>query len=110
MNGVRIARMKTELTRTQISIALVMSVLVSAGCASNPDERDADAEQVAAEVDRRLDLDPNKRTCKRVRPTGSMLAERVCKSNAEWAAIEEEGQAAIKAMQRDQNVSTGGAD
>lgn len=99
--------MKTELTRTHISIALVMSALVSAGCASVPEERDADAEQVAAEVDRRLDSDPNKRTCRRIRPTGSMLAERVCKSNAEWAAIEEESRAAIKAVQRDGNVVTG---
>jgi len=99
--------MKTERTRIQVSIALVMSALVSAGCASNPDESDADAEQVAAEVDRRLDSDPNKRTCRRIRPTGSMLAQRVCKSNAEWAALEEESRAAIKAVQRDQAIVTG---
>jgi hypothetical protein len=102
--------MEITKTRTQYTVALIVSVLLSAGCASTAEEQDADAEQFAAEVDRRLDSDPNKRTCRTFRPTGSMLGERVCKSNAEWDAIEEESRAAIKAIQRDQSINPGSGD
>ena len=109
-NGVSIARMQNTNPEIKYSLALIISVLLSAGCASTPAERDVDAEVFAAEVDRRLDSDPNKRTCRTIRPTGSRLGERICKSNAQWASIEAQSREAIGAIQRDQNVSGGGAD
>jgi hypothetical protein len=80
-----------------------------AGCSGTPaaSERDPDPEVFAAEVDRRLDSDPNKRVCRSYRPTGSMRSQRICKSNAEWAKIAADSQSAIKAIQRDQSVSVG---
>ena len=92
------------------ALALIVSVLLSAGCASTSAEQDADAEEFAAEVDRRLESDPNKRTCRTIRPTGSRLGERVCKTNAEWDTIEAESRAAIKTLQRDQSVNSGATD
>jgi len=110
MKGVSIARMRNSNLEIKYSLALIISALLSAGCASTPAEHDVDSEVFAAEVDRRLDSDPNKRTCRTFRPTGSRLGERICKSNAEWAHIEAESRAAIGAIQRDQNVSAGEQD
>ena len=101
-------RMKTIDIAT---ISLVALALVTAsGCASTEQDRDPDPEQLAAEVDRRLESDPNKRTCRTIRPTGSRLGERVCKSNYEWAKVEEESRSAIGRMQQDGNVATGGGE
>ena len=110
MKGVSIARMQNSNLEIKYSLALIISALLSAGCASTPAEDDVDSEVFAAEVDRRLDSDPNKRTCRTFRPTGSRLGERICKSNAEWAHIEAESRAAIGAIQRDQNVIAGEQD
>jgi hypothetical protein len=93
------------------AMSLIAAVLaISAGCATTEPDRDPDPEQFAAEVDRRLESDPNKRTCRTIRPTGSRLGERVCKSNYEWAKIEEESRSAIDRMQQDGNVATGGGE
>jgi len=88
---------------------LVFSASLVIGCAGTPEASDPDPEVFAAEVDRRLDSDPNKRVCRTYRPTGSMRSQRICKSNAEWAKIEAESQSAIKAIQRDQSISSGEA-
>lgn len=89
-----------------IIVAFACSV---AGCSGTPaaSGNDPDPEVFAAEVDRRLDSDPNKRICRTYRPTGSMRSQRICKSNAEWARIEADSQSAIKTIQRDQSVSAG---
>jgi hypothetical protein len=94
-----------------VTIPLVaLALAIASGCASTEPDRDPDPEQFAAEVDRRLESDPNKRTCRTIRPTGSRLGERVCKSNYEWAKIEEESRSAIGRMQQDGNVATGGGE
>jgi hypothetical protein len=92
-------------------LPLIMLVpFVAAGCASGPDASEPDPEDFAAQVDRRLDSDPNKKTCRTIRPTGSRLGERVCKTNYEWAQIEEESRSAIGRVQQDGNVATGGGE
>jgi hypothetical protein len=89
--------------------AIAVLACLVAGCSGAPaaPQKDPDPEVFAAEVDRRLDSDPNKRVCRTYRPTGSMRSQRICKSNAEWAKIEADSQSAIKAIQRDQSVSAG---
>ena len=101
-----IARMP-PLARNACLLPLIVSFAgLGAGCTGNPEaaKGDPDPEVFAAEVDRRLDSDPNKRVCRSYRPTGSMRSQRICKSNAEWAKIEADSQSAIKAIQRDQAV------
>jgi len=107
MKGVSIARMRNSNLEIKYSLALIISALLSAGCASTPAEHDVDSEVFAAEVDRRLDSDPNKRTCRTIRPTGSRLGERICKTKYEWEKIEDDSQSAISKVQRDGNVVTG---
>lgn len=90
-----------------IAPVIVFCASVIIGCSGTPEAPDPDPEVFAAEVDRRLDSDPNKRVCRTYRPTGSIRSQRICKSNAEWAKIEAESQSAIKAIQRDQSISAG---
>ena len=99
--------MRTPNLNKKLTLALAASVALAAGCATNPGDPDPDPEVFAAEVDRRLDSDPNKRRCKTIRATGTRVSERVCRTNAEWAKIEEESKAAISAIQRDQQALQG---
>ena len=103
----RIARMRTPNLNKKLTLVLAASVALAAGCATNPGDPDPDPDVFAAEVDRRLDSDPNKRRCKTIRATGTRVSERVCRTNAEWAKIEEESKAAISAIQRDQQALQG---
>ena len=92
-------------------LSLIVAVpLIAAGCASGPEESEPDPEEFAAQVDRRLDSDPNKKTCRTIRPTGSRLGERVCKSNHEWAKIEEDSRSAVSSVQKGGSVATGGGE
>jgi hypothetical protein len=102
--------MNTTRIRPPVLLLVAAAYATATGCASIPAESDPDPEQFAAEVDRRLDFDPNKRTCRTIRPTGSRLAERICKSNAEWAGIEQESRNTINKVQRDQSIIQGGGD
>jgi hypothetical protein len=107
--GATIAGMP-KLAKTACFLPFIVAFAgLGAACTGNPEasKGDPDPEVFAAEVDRRLDSDPNKRVCRSYRPTGSMRSQRICKSNAEWAKIEADSQTAIKAIQRDQSVSTG---
>lgn len=98
-------------TQTISMLSLIAAmVLISAGCASTEQDRNPEPEEFAASVDRRLESDPNKRTCRTIRPTGSRMGERVCKTNYEWAKIQEESRSAIGRMQQDGNVATGGGE
>ena len=103
--------MRTLVQKACSLLAAVFTASLVLGCSGAPaeSERDPDPEVFAAEVDRRLDSDPNKRVCRTYRPTGSMRSQRICKSNAEWAKIEADSQSAIKTIQRDQSVSAGEA-
>ncbi len=96
--------------KTNMLPIIATLLVISAGCASTEQERDPEPAEFAAEVDRRLESDPNKRTCRTIRPTGTRMGERVCKSNYEWTKIEEESRSAIGRMQQDQNVATGGGE
>jgi len=48
-------------------------------------------------------VDPNKRVCKRVKPTGSHIAQRVCMKQSQWDAMAEEMRAR---QQRDNRKGT----
>ena len=48
---------------------------------------------------------PNQRVCKRVKPTGSHISQRVCMKEKQWAAMQEEAQ---KLLRTRKNLSTGG--
>jgi len=109
-NSARIPRMIIKKPSFKLPLAIITTMLIGAGCASNPDAADPDAEVTAAEIDRRLDSDPNKRQCRTIRPTGSRFGERVCKTNAEWSQVESDSRNAVKRMQQDQSVNTGGGD
>lgn len=103
--------MRTLVQKACLLLAAVSSATLVLGCSGTPaaSERDPDPQVFAAEVDRRLDSDPNKRVCRTYRPTGSIRSQRICKSNAEWARIEADSQSAIKTIQRDQSISAGEA-
>jgi len=106
----RIARMLNNDLNIKFPLAIIVAMVFSAGCASSPDASDDDMspEEIAASVDRRLDSDPNKRHCRTIRPTGTRFGERVCRTNAEWAQMETSSRDAVKAVQQDQNINTGG--
>ena len=43
------------------TLLIALALVIAAGCASTEPDRDPDPEEFAAEVDRRLESDPNKR-------------------------------------------------
>lgn len=97
------------LKTTALLIITTVPVLF-AGCAATEQDRDPDPAEFAADVDRRLDSDPNKRVCRTIRPTGTRLGQRVCKTNYEWAKIEADSRSAISRAQQDQNIAVGGGE
>lgn len=88
------------------TLAAMAILALTAGCGSVPSTSGstADFASASAEV---VEYTPAGKTCRTIRPTGSRIPVRVCKTSAEWEREEAEAQEAIKRVQRDQSISAG---
>jgi hypothetical protein len=74
-------------THTQLSKMLCLLVIATTGMFSVSEGLAAQPDQQAVEATETKQVNPNKRVCKRVKPTGSHLYKRVCMKKKEWDAM-----------------------
>jgi hypothetical protein len=93
--------MLTNLTRVETVLLILMMGIVS-GCSTAPtgevDTSATQADKIGADTARAsVSRDPNALNCKVIKPTGSRIGKRICKSTSEWDAIREADQALVEA-------------
>ena len=84
-------------------------LLVAAGCSTDSGTKQASAApEEGAEYLSSADVrkDPDRMICKRQKPTGSRISEKVCMTARQWQAATDDSQRALDRAQR----TTGGID
>ena len=84
------------------SRALVAAALfVIAGCATTSNDATAEASDSAASLSRaEVYKDPDRMICRREKPTGSRISEKICMTAREWQQISDDGQRQLDKLQR----------
>lgn len=94
--------------RTGAVVAGFFFALLVGGCAasgqSSPASAGIVAEESSADTDEALSEDPDVKSCRNYRETGTRVTQRICKYNHEWQAEAEQSRKALREVQRDANI------
>ncbi len=97
-------------TRSLVPLALVAAAALAAGCSSNSGTQRASSADPGQETEylsaAEVRKDPNRIVCRRHKPTGSRISEKICMTARQWHQASEDTARTLDRAQR----TTGGLD
>lgn len=89
-----------------VTIGVALAVATTPFASASAQSSSAEIETAAAAGDASADSDDKKMVCRKIRKTGTRVAEKVCRTRAQWIAIQEAARESANTIQGSGAVNT----
>jgi type IV pilus biogenesis protein CpaD/CtpE len=100
----------TQITKSLVSVVLVAAAALAGGCSTDSGTKKASSADPAQETEylsaAEVRKDPDRVICRRHKPTGSRISEKICMTARQWQQASDDTARTLDRAQR----TTGGTD